>query len=67
MFSEYYNIPKIAASQLLKISLDGFPVGLRDVADCNEKRLGTPYILHTSDLQEKDGITFLPVYMAGLL
>ena len=31
------------------------------------EQLGTPYILHTADLREKDGITFLPVYMAGLL
>ena len=26
-----------------------------------------PYVLHTGDLAEKDGITYLPLYMAGLL
>lgn len=29
--------------------------------------LGTPYVLHTGDLVQKDGITYLPLYMAGLL
>jgi len=29
--------------------------------------LANAYLLHTADLKEKDGITFLPVYMAGLL
>ena len=25
------------------------------------------FVLHTNDVEQKDGITFLPVYMAGLL
>lgn len=29
--------------------------------------LATPYVLHTADLKEADGIVYLPVYMAGLL
>ena len=29
--------------------------------------LTTPYVIHTSDLKIKDGITYLPLYMAGLL
>jgi predicted AAA+ superfamily ATPase len=29
--------------------------------------LATPYVLHGKDLQEKDGITYLPLYMAELL
>lgn len=29
--------------------------------------LSTPYVLHTSDVKEEDGIVFLPLYMAGLL
>lgn len=29
--------------------------------------LGTPIVLHTKDLEIKDGITYLPIYMAGLL
>ncbi len=28
------------------------------------KRIGQPYILYTKDLKEKDGILFLPLYMA---
>ena len=28
---------------------------------------GTPYILHTRDVEMKDGFIFLPLYMAGLL
>ena len=27
--------------------------------------LATPYVLHSSDLKEVDGITYLPLYMAG--
>lgn len=29
--------------------------------------LATPYVLHSGDVEEKDGITFLPVYMTMLL
>lgn len=29
--------------------------------------LSQPYVLHTSDLEMKDGIVFLPLYMTGLL
>lgn len=29
--------------------------------------LATPYVIHTSDLKIEDGITYLPLYMAGLL
>lgn len=29
--------------------------------------LGTSYVLHTKDLEIKDGIIYLPLYMAGLL
>lgn len=29
--------------------------------------LAMPYVIHTSDLKIKDGITYLPLYMAGLL
>lgn len=32
-----------------------------------QKQLATPYVLHCQDLAEKDGITYLPVYMAGQL
>lgn len=28
---------------------------------------GTPYVLHTSDLKEEDGIVYLPLYMTPLL
>lgn len=31
------------------------------------EQLNTPYILHTSDYEEKNGIVFLPAYMAWLL
>lgn len=29
--------------------------------------LATPYVIHTSDLEEKDGILYLPIYMTPLL
>ena len=29
--------------------------------------LSTPYVIHTSDLAEKDGIVYLPLYMTPLL
>lgn len=32
-----------------------------------EEQLHTPFILHTADLSEKNGIVFLPVYMTPLL
>ncbi len=31
------------------------------------EQLHTPFVLHTEDLKEKDGIVYLPVYMTGLL
>lgn len=32
-----------------------------------EKQLHIPYVLHTSDLKEENGILFLPLYMTPLL
>lgn len=29
--------------------------------------VGTPYVLHTKDVEKVDGIVFLPLYMAGLI
>ena len=29
--------------------------------------LATPYVLHTADVKTEDGITYLPLYMAGML
>ena len=29
--------------------------------------LSTPYVLHTKDVEQKDGLVFLPLYMTGLL
>lgn len=31
------------------------------------EQLHTPYVLHSSDLRESEGIVYLPLYMAGLL
>ena len=31
------------------------------------RRLDTPFVLHSGDVREKDGIVYLPLYMAGLL
>ena len=31
------------------------------------EQLHTPYVLHTSDLKEEDGIVYLPLYMTPLL
>lgn len=32
-----------------------------------EQQIGEPFVLHTADVEIKDGITYLPLYMAGLL
>jgi len=32
-----------------------------------KEQLNTPYVLHTSDLKEEDGIIYLPLYMTPLL
>ena len=32
-----------------------------------EQQIGEAFVLHTNDVEQKDGITFLPVYMVGLL
>lgn len=40
---------------------------LKKFMDRYHEQLNTPYILHTSDLMEKEGIIYLPVYMAWLL
>ncbi len=29
--------------------------------------LATPYVPHAADVKEQDGITYLPLYMTGLL
>ncbi len=31
------------------------------------KQLHTPYVLHTNDVKEEDGIVYLPLYMTPLL
>lgn len=31
------------------------------------QQIGEAYVLHDGDLTEKDGVTYLPIYMAGLL
>ena len=30
-------------------------------------RLSTPFVVHSQDLEKKEGVTFLPIYMVGLL
>lgn len=32
-----------------------------------EEQVYIPYVLHTGDLKEEDGITYLPLYMTPLL
>lgn len=39
----------------------------RKIMDRFNEQLDIPYILHTADFYEKDGIVFIPVYWAGLL
>ena len=29
--------------------------------------LSTPYVLHTKDVEQKDGLVYLPLYMTGML
>ena len=43
---------------------------LTSINKCRKKfgrYLSTPYVLHTKDVEIKDGLVYLPLYMAGLL
>ena len=40
---------------------------LRKFMDKFAKQTNKPYVLHAADLKEKDGITYLPLYMTPLL
>lgn len=40
---------------------------LRKFMERYAEQTGTPYVLHTSDLKEEDGIVYLPLYMTPLL
>lgn len=40
---------------------------IRKFVDKFSTQTATPIVLHTSDLEEKDGFLYLPLYMAGLL
>lgn len=40
---------------------------LRKCIDKFGQHLSTPYVLHSKDVMEKDGITYLPIYMTPLL
>lgn len=43
---------------------------LTSLLKCKKKyaqHIGTPHVLHTGDFKTEDGITYLPLYMAGLL
>ena len=32
-----------------------------------KEQLYIPYVIHTGDLKQQDGITYLPIYMTSLL
>lgn len=40
---------------------------LRKFREKYREQLHIPYVLHTGDRKEEDGITFLPLYMTPLL
>ena len=43
---------------------------LTSISKCIKKfgpHLSTPYVLHTKDVEQKDGLVYLPLYMTGLL
>ena len=42
------------------VSLDKFRVKYK-------QHIGGSYLLHTKDVMEKDGVIYLPIYMASLL
>lgn len=42
-------------------------ISLRKFMERYTEQTGTPYVLHTSDLKEEDGIVYLPLYMTPLL
>ncbi len=58
-----HNISPIEVKSGKKYSL----VSLHKFKDKFGKQLHTPYVFHTSDLQEKDGIIYLPIYMVSLV
>ena len=40
---------------------------IRKFMDKYAEQLHTPFVLHTADLKEEDGILYLPVYMTALI
>ena len=40
---------------------------LRKFREKYKEQLYIPYVLHSGDLKEEDGIVYLPLYMASLL
>lgn len=42
-------------------------ISLRKCMKKYKEQVDIPYVVHTGDLKEEDGIRYIPIYMAGLL
>ena len=61
--SNRHNISPIEVKSSKKYTL----TSLKKFKDKYAQQLHIPYVLHTSDLKEEDGILYLPLYMTPLL
>jgi len=61
--SSRHNISPIEVKSSKNYTL----TSLRKFRNKYYEQIHTPYVLHTSDLKEEDGIVYLPVYMTPLL
>ena len=58
-----HNISPVEVKSSSRYSLTSLEKFIRKYG----RYLSTPYVLHQGDLVEKDGITYLPLYMASCL
>lgn len=47
--------------------LDLYESDLAKYDDENKEKTSDRYIIYTKDYKEEDGVTYIPIYMAGLL
>ena len=58
-----HNISPIEVKSTTRYTI----TSLRKCMDKYSNYLATPYVLHTADMKTENGITYLPIYMTGLL
>lgn len=63
VISSRHNISPIEVKSSARYTLSSLQKCIRKYGDY----LSTPYVIHAADLKVENGITYLPVYMTGLL